>query len=321
MRRWFLLSLLAVCPALSAQVKSEAPATPEKRPGTEHTYRGNCSEAQSRDLFTACDADGDDRLDLFEAHDALDTMRNLRDADGFAILDKDRNGYVSWPEFDANLRSSLLREGKFRVRTSRRLAPSAPEAKAATPLQQFLQLHDSDGNGGLDPAEIEAYLRQTGLPPALGGQLRSLDLDRSGRLEEAELAPWFELLPGRSAAPGTPTDSVLLPLWASVDDDFSGTIDAAELARMLRRLDPTLDRAAAALLRALDKDRNGVLQPAEIPAAAPAKGPARAANGTRDTTRHALLLPDGAGSAAGSGAGSGAGSAAAWPLPVADVVR
>jgi Ca2+-binding EF-hand superfamily protein len=312
MRRWFLLSLLLLCPAIAAQMKAQgkdAPTTAGKPKGPEHTYRGNCSEAQSRDLFTACDADGDDRLDLFEAHDALDTMRSLRDADGFAVLDKDRNGYVSWPEFDANLRSSLLHDGKFTVRTSRRLAPSAPEAKAATPLQQFLQLHDTDGNGGLDPAEIEAYLRQTGLPPALGGQLRTLDLDRSGRLEEAELAPWFEQLPGRSASPGTATDSVLLPLWASVDDDNSGTIDVAELARVLRRLDPTLERAAAELLRSLDKNRDGVLQPGEIPAAVPSKGPGRASTAALESSRRALLLP------------GPSGSEAAWPLPVADVVR
>ncbi|MGB3967389.1 MAG: hypothetical protein WBO45_11730, partial [Planctomycetota bacterium] len=262
---WLRLVLIGACAAAAAaQDRSDkVEQGPGARPGTEHTWRGNCSEARSRDLFTACDADGDDRLDLFEAFDALETVRNLRDAAGFALLDKDRDGYVSWPEFDANLRNALLHEGRFRVTTVRRLAPSAPEAKPASPLQQFLQLHDSNQNGGLDPDEVEALLRRAGLPPSLGVQLRALDLDRSGRIEEAELAPWFEQLPGRPAGPGDKVlpDSALLPPWTSVDEDLSGTIDERELARMLRRLDATLERTAQALLRLLDKNRDGKLQP------------------------------------------------------------
>lgn len=273
MRPWLQLGSFTLCLALAtAQGKPEPSPAPPKRPGTEHTYRGNCSEATSRELFTACDADGDDRLDLFELHDALDVMRNLRDASGFASLDKDRDGYISWPEFDANLRSTLLHERKFRVRTIRRFVQSAPEPKPATALQQFLQLHDSNGNGGLDQAEIEAYLRRTNLPPALGSQMRTLDLDGSGRVDEAELAPWFEQLPGQNALAKLLTkESGLMPPWSTIDDDSSGTIDVTELARMLRRLAPTLERAAPELLRLLDKNQDAVLQPDEIPGKAPAK--------------------------------------------------
>jgi Ca2+-binding EF-hand superfamily protein len=262
-RLWIVWLGLAAASSLSAQV-DPAPM-PKSRPGTDRVFRGNCSEAQSRDLFTATDTDGDDRLDVFEAHDALDAMRDLRDHDGFARLDADRDGYVSWPEFDRSLRTSLQQGGSFRVRTQRRLLPSAPEAKAATPLQKFLQLHDSNGNGGLDPAEIDKFLRESELSPALGGQLRTLDHDRSGRLEEAELAPWFEQLPGRGPEPVPAKASPLPTPWSTADTDCDGALDQVEWQQLLRRLDPTLERNAEDLRRRLDRTKDGKLQADELP--------------------------------------------------------
>ena len=264
---------LGLCTAnpLWAQTEKTAPEKPTPRPGVERVFRGNCSEATSRDLFTATDTDGDDRLDVFETHDALDSMKDLRDSDAFARLDTDRDGFVSWKEFDRSLRTALQNGGSFRVRTQRRLVASAPEARSATPLQKFLQLHDSNGNGGLDPAEVDKFLRESELSPALGGQLRTLDHDRSGRLEEAELAPWFEQLPGRSPEPAAGKPSPLPTPWSTADADRNGTLDAEEWQALLRRLDPTLERSAEGLRRRLDLNKDGVLQLDELPRQSPTR--------------------------------------------------
>ena len=201
---------------------------------------------------------------MFETSNALETVRGPRDHDAFARIDKDRDGYLSWPEFDANLRTALHIAGTFRVRTCRPLAPAAPEPKPATPLQRFLQLHDQNQNGALDFDEIDRYLAQSQPPPAVVQQIRMLDVDRTGRLEEAELAPWAELtglVPASDAAGG----SMLLPPWAGLDANHDNSIDAEELARMLRRLDPALDRWTAELLRCLDRNGDGLLQVDELP--------------------------------------------------------
>ncbi len=269
----------ACCCLLAAAAPGQAKAKPADgrnapaRAGEDRTFRGTCSEATSRDLFSACDADGDDRLDVFEASASIGTVHDARDHGNFARIDKDRDGYVSWPEFDGFLRTTLHVGGTFRVRTCRPLAPAAPEAKPASPLQRFVQLHDANRNGALDAAEIDQYVARTRVPQGLAQQLRTLDVDRSGRVEEAELAPWFELS-GQAPESDPAAGSLLLPPWAAGDADHNNTIDAGELAAMLRRLDPSLDRWAAELLRCLDRNRDGILQSEELPGPAAARAAA-----------------------------------------------
>ena len=244
-----------------------------------HSY----SERASRDLFTACDADSDDRLDLFEACEALESLEDPKDSEAFLRLDSDRDGFLSWPEFDHHLWSIVQKGGSLHVRPCRHLVDQAPErqeARAATPLQRFLRLHDANGNGGLDAPEIDQMVRRTGLPPAIVGQLRTLDHDQSGRIEVAELAPWFELLrglvPEAGAEPPAP-GGALPPPWRTEDLDADGRIDEAELTAMLRRLDPSLPRWAAHLLRNLDRNRDGALDATELPAVRRAARPGTSA--------------------------------------------
>lgn len=275
------IALFVLTAGLAGQVtppERREPAPGAPTPGVQRTVRGSCSEPQSRDLFRACDADGDDRLDVFETSDALDTLRGPRDTGGFARLDRDRDGYVSWPEFDATLRDTLGRGSSFVVRTARPFAPTAPAPQAATPAERFLVLHDSNRNGGLEPGEIDTYVQRDKKPPELAASLKQLDRDGSGRVEAAELAPWFNLLgglPAKSDAPAFPTP------WAEADLDRNGVIDAAELATVLRHLDVALARWAEALLLALDRNGDGVLQPGELPGARPAKGQGTASLGPR----------------------------------------
>ncbi|MBM4062980.1 MAG: hypothetical protein FJ265_18075 [Planctomycetes bacterium] len=232
------------------------------------------TESRSREMFTACDGDGDDRLDLFEACEAIETLGDPRDGAGFRRLDLDRDGFLTWPEFDRHFRGVVDRGLTFRVRTCRKLAAQPQDLREAAPLtrvQKFLRLHDQNGDGGLDPDEIDQFVRQARLPPAIGTHARGLDHDGSGRVEETELAPLFDLLRGGLAQFGPPAEpprSPLPPAFAPMDEDGNGEIDLPELTRALRRIDPALARWAAALLPRLDRDRNGRLGAAELPGGA-----------------------------------------------------
>ncbi|MCU0865467.1 MAG: hypothetical protein MUC36_16910 [Planctomycetes bacterium] len=271
-----LAPIAAQSPATPAPVKpapaTPVPAAPEvqdpvRPPPVERTYRGAVDEAQSRDLFTACDSNADDRLDIFEAGSSLSLVRGAQDTEGFGRIDKDRDGFLAWPEFDQALRRALAGGGTMKARPNRALAVPLPEPRAATRLQQFLQMHDSNRNGGIDPGELDQFLRQANLPPGIASQLRLLDQDRSGRLEATELAPWLDRLaaPTPAAAPAEPAKTSSLPApWGVADADVSNSIDEAELGRVLRHLDPLLGNWAAALKQLLDRNRDGVLQAAEL---------------------------------------------------------
>lgn len=281
---WFPTALCLLAAAAAAQVPGAPAPAPKPLPGlfppptqapkpvdaappprgTARTFRGQCSEATSRDLFTSCDADGDDRLDIFETSEAFDALKSARDTGGFARFDFDRDGYVSWPEFDRALHDTLDRGGAFTVRTARPFAPPTPTPQAATPARKLLQLYDANKNGGLDPIEIDAYVAQDKLTPALGLDLKQADADRSGRVEEAELEAWLtRQFRGANLEVGTTSD--LPPPWQRVDKDQNGSIDVTELAATLRLLDPALAVWAEQLLLALDTNGDGRLQPAELP--------------------------------------------------------
>lgn len=267
----FVTALCCLCAGLAVGQATPKAGQPGQgaRPGIERTFRGSCSEAISRDLFSACDADGDDRLDVFEASEALDTVREPRDTAGFARLDGDRDGYVTWPEFQTLLQATLQRGDAFKVRTVRAFRAPAEQARPAAPVLKLLQLYDTNQNGGLDPGEIDRYLRDNSLP-GLGTQLRSLDADRNGRVDAQELAPWLALLPGRPVSDSPASANARLPEpWDAADTNQNGSLDAKELAVVLRRLDPSLAHWAADLLRALDRSRDGALQPDELPPRTP----------------------------------------------------
>jgi Ca2+-binding EF-hand superfamily protein len=281
-RPWLFLCACAVALAPApAQVppRAGAPTAPEARrdPAAPSGERSVAvyHEATSRELFFACDSDSDDRLDLFEACEAMETLGDPRDPTLFRRLDRDRDGFVSWPEFDQHYRQVVQRGGVLRVRPCRRLATDALElrtAAAATPIQKFLQLHDRNGDGGLDADEIDRFVRQTQLPNSTAAQLKALDLDRSGRVDESELAPYFDALraslPGTAPQPKGPGKG-LPPQYAELDANGDGTLDRDELAAALRRLDPALDPWAPAVFAALDRDRNGRLDAAELGAPQP----------------------------------------------------
>ena len=251
---------------------SPAAKTPSSPKPTERLLRGHhgtYDETVSRDLFRACDGNDDDRLDVLEASDALETLRSPRDTARFATLDENRDGFVEWTEFDALFRKNIDQHGSFRVRVCRPFAPTTQEPRRATPLQQFLQAHDADRDGALSLAEAEQIVDHLGLDQALKQNLALLDRDGSGRIEEAELAAFHQQLPFLQR--GTRPALTLPPPFGAADLDRNGQLDAQELTRSLRRIDPALARWAPQLLRRFDRDGDGRLGGAELPGAAPAE--------------------------------------------------
>lgn len=255
------LSLLAA--AAAAQVAPQPP----QRPPVERVVRGMATETQSRNLFVGCDADADDRLDVFEAGAAIAIVHGPRDVAGFAEFDRDRDGFVSWPEFDRTLRQTLQRGAPFLVRPLRPDAPTQPEAATATPQQLLLRLYDADADGEIGQEEFARFVRDTGLPPLLllTNPLAQLDADRNGKLSADELAPAMAGFPIVDPKKDPRTTSLRMPApWGEADADRDGAIDADELAKALRRVDPRLAPWAAEILRAADKDRDGKLRGAEL---------------------------------------------------------
>jgi len=255
---WFATAALLAQTSRGTTPSEDAP--PSGAAGETYT------ESRSRSLFTSCDANSDDRLDFFEASAAFDWLRGKKDHAGFARLDQDRDGYVGWPEFDRCFQATVKRGAAFRVDPCRRLVEQAPEQQKATPptpLQVFLQLLDSNRNGGLDPTEIDQIARLGLVSPQAIQQLRNLDVDRTGRVEEPELAPWFKqqkigaLLPPGMLAGGPPA-AVL------GDENGDGTLDESEFTHMLQRLDPSLGRWAATMMQRLDRNQDKRLDQQEL---------------------------------------------------------
>ena len=240
--------------------------SPQQPKREQHSYQGGYSKSRSHELFRACDANSDDRLDILETTEAFDVMLSAKDHKGFARFDTDRNGFVTWPEFDRRFRKGLEHGGTFRVRTSRPFALPDPPPQPLTPLQKFMRLHDKDGDGSLSLDEISDLLKQLELPASLGDTLVQADRDNSGTLDETELAPWFQAvgLPTPTAADTEPGG--LRQPWLGADADSNQAIDQHELDALLRRLDPALLRWTKNLIDKLDTDRDGQLNAAELEA-------------------------------------------------------
>ena len=242
----------------------------------EGRYQGSYSESTCRELFRACDSNSDDRLDVFEASDSFDVIPSPRDLDGFSRIDKDRNGYVTWTEFDQRFKKGLEHGGTFVVRTVRQFVLPEPPPQPLTPLQKFIRLYDKDEDGRLSATEIADLLKASGLPDLLTGVLMQSDLDKSGNIDETEIAPWYaEVYQSSSAAkldenPSTSTE--LTQPWADADSDSDNAISDKELTALLRRLDPGLLRWTTSLLSALDANKDGKLSSKELKKANPANG-------------------------------------------------
>ncbi len=222
-------------------------------------------EATSRLLFVCIDANADDRLNLSEAGQALETVAGIRDRTSFRRLDQNRDGFLSWPEFDAHLRE-VIRSGE-----SFYLHPKRPELlrvdMVVSPEPEkdptVMGLVDRDHSGTLSREEVLVLLNATGLDPGVIEQFPLLDLDGSGTLSPAEAAPLSVLLLRLTA--DYPTDrETLPPAYRRADRNGDGHLDLLELDVCLRMLDPGLGRWSDKVLKDADPDGSGTLDQEEL---------------------------------------------------------
>ena len=222
-------------------------------------------EAASRQLFMSADRNADDRLDLIEASQSLQTVDGIRDRAGFRRLDRDRNGYLGWPEFDAHLQSVLRSNEIFYLAPSRPmlLQDTPPAAVRPAADQSMMGLLDRDHNGTLSREEVQVLLSAAGLRPELIEQYPLLDTDRSGALSATEAAPLANLLPMLIAGRPRPADD-LPEVYRGADRNGDGHLDRLELDLCLRLLDPGLGRWTDKVLMDADPDRSGTLDQREL---------------------------------------------------------
>lgn len=261
------------------------PAQIDPKPRSASRYQGSYSESTSRELFRACDANSDDRLDIFESADCFEVLPSPRDLQGYARIDNDRDGYVTWPEFDLRFRKGLKNGGTFLVHTVRPFVKPEPPPQPLSPLQKFLRLYDKDGDGGLSPAEILDLMKATGLPEDMATVLMQSDFDQSGKIEAVELAPLHAQLPKPEEAGQGEQKQGLTQPWLDADGNLDDSIDAAELTLLLRRLDPGLLRWTNRLLAKLDTNKDGKLSVTELEQA---KQPAKSTKPEASETKPAV---------------------------------
>lgn len=174
-----------------------------------------------------------------------------------------------------------------------------PKTRALTKLTavEFLncwQHYDQDGNGFLEGAELDSFLREfvtSVIPDELGGEVMSecmfgklksefmdaFDVDADGRIDISEMS---EILPADESFVAIfcnemPLSSSVefIRIWRQFDVDNSGSIDGNELLSFLRHLmekanknpgEEKLKEFADTILNLFDRDGDGRLQLSEM---------------------------------------------------------
>ncbi|GAB4152249.1 MAG: hypothetical protein Fur0037_21010 [Planctomycetota bacterium] len=249
-----------------------AVSSAEARAAEHRVAMSSWDRNRGRALFEACDEDRDDALDLLETFAALEWRIDPSAPERFRRLDRNRDGFLDWAEFDA-FASAVIAEGRtFRLALSRDLPPSAEVSLAPASLaENLLQLFDSDADGSMSNKEFAALLRRAGLPESLASRFSMLDTDRSGVLGVAEIDPLLKLgIPQIANLTAKRGGVALLPQpYAAWDLDGSGILDRTEVAVAVKRADPELARFAPQIFAGLDKDHDGRLSLSELAPKAP----------------------------------------------------
>lgn len=277
--RKILLNLMLLLPPLLAQTEPQpvlvVPGEDGKLQQIEHVAADTYTPDKSRELFAACDDDGDGTLDLFETAAALDdTISSVRELERFRRLDRNRDGGVDFDEFDRHYREVIRHGGTFRVHPSKRSAAVA--ADQAWLEQQLLRMFDRDRSGDFSREEAEAVLAAANVPASVSAMLARIDSKVHRRFAAAELLPLLQgcRIPGLPEAPKTGVALQLPATFAALDSNHDGAIDDLELAAALRRCDPSLARWAPLILHAADRDGDGKLTAEELQSSAPTALPA-----------------------------------------------
>lgn len=234
-------------------------------------------EQIAKAIVADADADKDGRLSLAELRapgaDQLAAM--------FKSADTNNDGYATLDEMRASIRRARLGD-----KTPDAADRDAIEAKA----QQSLTLFDFDGDGRVSFVEMRRFREIEASAPAAPTMdeaavqkfldakpdFAALDLDKNGKLTQAELTGWGRLWL-RRAGPQYQDDFRQKSLvFLGYDTDGDGRISRAEWdaganARRIetdeQRVDRLVESFAALTFADLDADKDGVVTEKEIEAA------------------------------------------------------
>ena len=241
---------------------------PQSKPQSKWVSLRVHDENTSRAAFRACDGNADDRLSIFEARQCLERMGSLEDPQGFRQLDTDKDGQLSWSEFDRHYRGVCERGGSLRMRPTRPFQPPRRPRRASAPelaAQSLVQLGDKNQDGALDRNELHALLTEFKLPKGLGKQgFLLLDTNDSGTVDQKELLLLVQTLPGLMDLGRQEVDPARDTQLAGADKNGDGEVTRQELDEALRLLHPSLARWSRKVFTDADADKDGVLAGDEL---------------------------------------------------------
>lgn len=249
---------LALAPCTRAQDAGAPPRRPEQAARQEPHWVAldRYHEPTSRKAFAACDRNGDDRLDIREAGASIPTMGDIA---RFRTLDRNRDGYVHFPEFDLRYRSLIERKAAFRFKP--RQAFVVPEAarqpskaaKTAEIIGFVVKMLNEDDDPYISKAEFAGLVKTLKQPPLMIEYFAVLDRDMSGGLSASELEPIILKFPYllELARQATPTATVQ-------------AVEKKQLHERLDRIHPTLGRWSAELFGRADRNGDGKLDADEM---------------------------------------------------------
>lgn len=280
---WVVLTGFA--PSISPTgVSAQGPAEKRARPPGGDAKAAGSAGASETDrperYFAICDYDGDGMVSFKEAEKSLGL-----DREGFAAYDVDRDGLIRVGEFRRRYEAVTASGGAF-------LPPKGkvvPKSKLPSTPEAVLAVYDKVPDGALDSRELDQALVAMGASRfEAEGVLERLDRDGTDALERAEIEDLLELLrPGSAASRGPRPKSIddlfgqIVPReiqegstpqpprisgpvssFRRLDFDADGRITAEDLLELQRPL--SLPVRIAAVVAALDADRDGAISPAEF---------------------------------------------------------
>gem|GEM_PF-3319384 len=255
-----------VSPAKPANPDPKAPR-PGAAPNRSITAFRLYEKQTSRELFAACDLNRDDRLSWFEARKTL--AHDLDRKSFHELLDRNRDGVVTFDEFDAYFRSTTELGGELRILPAaleRRTPGLSRLLSVPKELQRFFALLDRDHDERITPEEWKAVAALADPKGEVG--FEGLDRDLSGALEIEELRPLLPMLTLLDKTLRAPASPRLRPLpsdLAPADLNGDSLLDEKELRRALMRIHPSLGRHATTVLVQADRNGDRKISATEIP--------------------------------------------------------
>jgi Ca2+-binding EF-hand superfamily protein len=299
---WLAIALLSGLATPLPSLQEEVPPAPKQEQEQEEQAEEDEIAKWRREMeegwkeraaadFEICDRDGNGWVSFKEANETLEMAK----AD-FRRHDADKDGKLEPGEFEARFIEIMERSGavgapRLRSEAEDFLLPEDPEASPTPMLPvDILNLFDEDGSRGLGLDELQSFHEQAGVEISCALLLAEMDPDGSGELEVGELSPVISLVMRRRRLDAAQRDAAIEEAILEADRP-SGRVSVAPLPPEVprapqlfprERLDPDGDGAvsvreldellaparvnlrAAAILAALDRDRDGKLSAEEL---------------------------------------------------------